>query len=143
MPAEFITAIAVSRASTTAPGELEHLVETAAQGQGLSAYEYRDENRRVLAVFFDGEGAWRWREWSSDAAFLAAETGAGGAKHRRVFLAGGSRLEFGAGPVLKCRFQVDCWEWIRGADGEQAYCSHPEAVEQVTSSALASLCGDE
>jgi hypothetical protein len=139
LPAEFATAISASQASAGEPGEFEQLVETGAPTQGLSAYEYRDESRRILALFFDGEGGWRWREWSSDAAFLAVETDAGGAQYRRVFLAGGSRLESAAGPVLQCRIRVDCWEWIRGAGGEQVYCSHPEAVEPVVSGALASL----
>jgi hypothetical protein len=144
LPAEFATAVAVLQPATAAGrldklGRIEQAGDTASQSGGLSAYRYTDGNRSVLVLFSDSEGRWHWREWSSDATFLAIETDASGREFRRVFLAGGSFLESSLGRALHCRGKVECWEWLRGTAGEQVYCSNPEAVEQVAIEALAHL----
>ena len=136
LPAGFATAVAVSRKEARGAGRLDELSEVAPQSGGPSVYQYRDDNRSVLAIFADRKGPWRWREWASDAAFLAIETEASGREGRRGFLAAGSFLESPAGRVLNCSRQVECWEWLRGVDGEQVFCSDPEAVAQVTATAL-------
>jgi hypothetical protein len=121
----------VSRDQAGNTGQLEDLSETASQTREPAVYRYRGEDRTVLAFFSGREGPWRWREWSSDAAFLAVETDASGREGRRVFLAGGSFIESTRGRIVSCSRYVECWEWLRGGDGEQVYCSEPEAVEQV------------
>ena len=136
LPAEFATAIKVSPAAASAGGRLQKLARDDSPGSGLSAYQYRDESRTVLAVFWDGDGAWQWRDWSSDAPFLTIETGPGGVPGRRVFLAAGSFLDSPAGHVFHSSHKVECWEWFKGVDGEQVFCSEPEAIENVATDAL-------
>jgi hypothetical protein len=133
LPAGFATAITVAR-DAVSPGRFEELQE--AGESSVKAYEYCHQSRRVLTVFHDGEGVWKWRGWSSDAVLLVVETGAGERRGRRVFLAKGSFLESGGRRVLGCRNPVECWEWLRGRAEEQIYCSEPGAVEHVAAEAL-------
>jgi hypothetical protein len=127
LPAEFATAIAVTSAGVADTSSLEALEE--APGE-LSVYRYRGGERCVLVFFCDSEKSWGWREWSSDAVFLAVETDSNGRECRRIFLAAGSFLETAKGRILDCNRQVAFWEWLPSEDGGQAICSDPEAVER-------------
>jgi hypothetical protein len=129
LPAEFATAIAVSSATASGVGCLEALRSRPGE---LSVYRYSDGRRCMLLFCNDGEAPWRWYNWSSDAAFVVIETDETGREGRRVFLAGGSFMEAAKGKFLVCERQVDCWEWLRSKEGEQVFCSEPEAVEQAT-----------
>jgi hypothetical protein len=133
LPSEFATAIAVSSAGASNAGCLEALEEGPGQ---LSVYRYRGGERCVLVFCRDSDQPWRWRGWSSDAAFLAVETESNGRKCRRVFFAAGSFLETAKGRILNCNRPVECWEWLRSEDGGQVFCSDAEAVEQARTQEL-------
>jgi hypothetical protein len=141
LPAEFATAIAVSSARS---GEAPCFEALRVSPGEFSVYRYRDEHRGVLVLCHDGEKPWTWKDWASDAAFVAVETDAEGRGGRRVFLAGGSFLETAKGRVLDCARAVDCWEWLSTQDGEQVFCSDPDAAEQIKTEALefSSLAGE-
>jgi hypothetical protein len=132
LPGELATAIAVSDAGASI-GSFEALQEEPGQ---LSVYRYRGGGRYAHVFFCDSEKPWRWREWSSDAAFLAVETDSNGRQCRRVFVAAGSFLETANGRVLTCQRPVAFWEWLRAEDGGQALCSDPEAVERESTTEL-------
>ena len=99
LPAEF----AVVLAPSASVGPLERV---AAAGPGLSIYRHTDESGSSLLCFHDAGGAWKWREWESDAAFacLTADAVTGEA---RLFLAGASYLCRDGRTAIACRRKVE------------------------------------
>ncbi len=140
LPAEFATAIVVSDAGAVVRERFESLRASPAD---CSVYRYRDANRWLLAFFSESGENWRWNGWSSDAAFVAIEADAAGREGCRIFVAGGSFLENAKDRVLQGKQRVDCWEWLRSRNGEQVFCSDPDAVEEPNAAALEfNLLGD-
>jgi len=128
LPSEFVTLLVPDAGIRSEIGRLERVLSDTS----VSAYRYIREGRDHLFIFSNGEGAWSFDKWASDAAFLycALEQ----EQEQRLLIAcGGSYTDIAGQRVFTSEQCVDYAEVMSSRTKTELFSSDPERVVLVGS----------
>ncbi len=123
LPAEFVTLLLPDAGTRLGVGRLEQMLSDAS----VSAYRYIRGGQEHHFLFSNGDRAWNFGKWASDAAFLYCAWDR--EQEQRLLVAcGGSYVEIAGQRVLRSERSVDYSEVMSSGAKTELFSSDPERV---------------